>query len=267
MSKKKLNEPAGQFSINRKEFIVTAVAGLTATTLTASPFNFLMPHRNKFKAIAFDAFPIFDPRAVFTLVESMYPGKGTELATVWRTKQFEYSWLRAAAGQYKDFWDVTEDALVFAAKKTGITLTAENKKQLMAQYLTLPLWPDVIPALQTLKQRGVKLSFLSNMTTEMLNSCSNHNKIESYFNNVISTDNAKTYKPCPMAYQLGVEVLQLKKEEILFVAFAGWDVSGAKWFGYPAFWVNRMETPVEELNTTPDGIGKGMTDLINFINK
>ena len=65
----------------------------------------------------------------------------------------------------------------------------------------------------------------------------------------------------------GSVFFQHKKEEILFVAFAGWDASGAKWFGYPTFWVNRLDSPVEELNAVPDGIGKGMNDLLNFINQ
>lgn len=256
-----------QLSIDRRKFVSTIILGLTATAISASPFTLLINSKNNFKAIAFDAFPIFDPRPVFTLVESMFPEKGNELANVWRTKQFEYSWLRTAAGQYKNFWDVTDDALVYSAKKTGVILTPENKKQLMEQYLKLNVWPDVIPALQILKESGIKLSFLSNMTNEMLSSCIKHNKIENYFDNVISTDDAKTYKPNPFAYQLGLDKLKLKKEEILFVAFAGWDASGSKWFGYPTFWVNRLGTPTEELDAIPDAIGKSMTDLISFIKK
>jgi len=265
MDDKNSNEPTDQFSTSRRKFITTTAAGLAATTLSASPLNFLINPANKIKAIAFDAFPIFDPRPVFELVNSMFLEKGTESGDIWRTKQFEYSWLRAAAGQYKNFWEVTEDALVFAAKKTGVILTTDDKKQLMEQYLSLNIWPDVLPALQTLKKSGIRLSFLSNMTIEMLNSCIEHSKIEEYFENVISTDNAKTYKPSPIAYQLGIDTLKIKKEEILFVAFAGWDASGSKWFGYPTFWVNRLGAQTEELNVIPDGIGKSMTDLVNFI--
>ena len=48
-------------------------------------------------------------------------------------------------------------------------------------------------------------------------------KIEKYFDHVISTDKVQSYKPDPDTYQLGIDTLKLKKEEILFVAFAGWD--------------------------------------------
>jgi len=64
---------------------------------------------------------------------------------------------------------------------------------------------------------------------------------------------------------MGIDAFKLAKEEILFAAFAGWDAAGAKWFGYPTFWVNRMNAPVEELDAAPDGIGSGMADLVKFV--
>ena len=251
--------------ISRRSFSATAVAGLTIASVAASPLKHLQGGPIKIKAIAFDAFPIFDPRPVFGLVNQLFPEKGIELAETWRTRQFEYTWLRTAGGIFKDFGAVTEDALVFAANKTGVNLTTAYRRQLMDQYLALDVWPDVLPALETLKRSGIRLAFLSNMTGEMLKSCSRHAKVDGYFEHLISTERAKTYKPSPVAYQLGVDALKLKKEEILFAAFAGWDASGAKWFGYPTFWVNRQGAPGEELNTSPDGTGKGMTELINFI--
>jgi 2-haloacid dehalogenase len=51
---------------------------------------------------------ILDPRPVFALAEQLFPGTGAELRTAWRTRQFEYQWLRAVAGQYVDFWQGTE---------------------------------------------------------------------------------------------------------------------------------------------------------------
>ena len=32
----------------------------------------------------------------------------------------------------------------------------------------------------------------------------------------------------------------------------GWDVAGAKAFGFQVVWVNRQEAPLEELGVTPD---------------
>ncbi|MDH5229617.1 MAG: HAD-IA family hydrolase, partial [Gammaproteobacteria bacterium] len=93
---------------------------------------------------------------------------------------------------------------------------------------------------------------LSNMTVEMLNSNIQFNQIGEFIDHIISTDQAKTFKPDPRAYQLGVETLGYTKQNILFTAFASWDAAGAKWFGYPTVWVNRFAAPIEELSVKPD---------------
>ena len=38
-----------------------------------------------------------------------FPSKGAELSNAWRTRQFEYTWLRTISRSYADFWKVTED--------------------------------------------------------------------------------------------------------------------------------------------------------------
>ncbi len=252
-------------SITRRGFILTAVAATTATALLADTHGKLSVPTKRYKALAFDAFAIFNPTPVLALAEIIFPEKGRELGATWRAKQFEYCWLRTAGRQYKNFWQITEDALLFAARKTGVELTSDAKRQLMEQYLKLSIWSDVLPVLQNLGQSGIRLSLLSNMTPGMLEANIKHSNLENYFDEVISTDLVKDYKPCPLSYQLGVEKLKLNKEDILFVAFAGWDAVGSKWFGYPTFWLNRLGLPMEELNTTPDGSGKSMDDLLNFI--
>jgi len=239
-----------------------AAAGLIARPLMANSYS-----KTNIKAVAFDAFPIFDPRPIFALVEKLYPGKGKEISKAWRTRQFEYQWLRALSGQYVDFWKATEDGLLFASNELKLDMNNEKLEAIMNAYLNLKPWPDVIPALKALKDANIRLAFLSNMTPAMLKTNMHHSGLDSFFDYVISTDRAKTYKPDPKAYQLGVDVLKLKREEIAFAAFAGWDVAGAKWFGYKTFWVNRAGFLNEELGVKADATGKSLNDLVDFVKK
>jgi 2-haloacid dehalogenase len=62
---------------------------------------------------------------------------------------------------------------------------------------------------------------------------------------------------------MGVDAFKLKREEIVFAAFAGWDAFGAKAFGYPTFWVNRQNAVTEQLGIPPDASG-AMDDLAHF---
>ena len=76
------------------------------------------------EAFAFDAYgTLFDVFSVTALCEELFPGRGDALAQRWRAKQLQYSLLRSLMGRHRDFWLVTEDALVYAARSLGLALT------------------------------------------------------------------------------------------------------------------------------------------------
>jgi 2-haloacid dehalogenase len=118
--------------------------------------------------------------------------------------------------------------------------------------------------MQSLKSQGLTLAILSNATSAILDAGIHNAGLDGVFEHVLSTDTIKTYKPDPRAYQMAIDALGLRREEILFVAFGGWDAAGAKAFGFPTFWVNRLNVPVERLGTFPDAIRPDMSDLAAF---
>lgn len=183
----------------------------------------------------------------------------------WRTRQFEYAWLRTLGDQYADFWNVTSDALRFAAQSLGIPMSDPAREELMGVYLQLKAWPDVRPALETLRTAGIRFAFLSNLTAPMLDAAVKNSGLEEFFEPHLSTDRVRAFKPDRRAYQLGPRAFALPTLEIAFCASAGWDAAGAKWFGYPTFWVNRTGQAVEQLQAQPDGMGAGMSDLVDFV--
>lgn len=251
--------------INRKTFIQTT--GLaTASMLMTQPFNYQAKSR-RITAIAFDAFAIFDHRPILKTVEHLFPDNAKQIIEVWQSRQFTYQWLRLLGRRYKNFWGVTRDALDYALLQCGLGDHQEEIDLVMAGYEHIQPWPDVIPALQQIKKENLRICILSNMTTKMLNQGIQNSELNEYFDYVISTDGTQTYKPSPQAYQMAVEKLKLSKEQILFVPFAGWDMAGAKWFGYPTFWLNRLNYPAEELNAEPDGRGTTLTDVLEFVRK
>ena len=185
-------------SVNRREFVALAAGGAaTATAGVSADHGLAADDAKKIKAIAFDGFPIIDPRPVFARAEEIFPGKGLELGNAWRTRQFEYTWLRTLGGRYVDFWQVTEESLVFAAKALGIDLSANQRDQLMQTYLNLKAWPDVAPALKQLREAGIRMAFLSNLTDAMLDAAVKNSGLEGFFEPHLSTDKVKAFKPDP----------------------------------------------------------------------
>jgi 2-haloacid dehalogenase len=219
----------------------------------------------RFKAVAFDYFVIFDPNSIVPHVEKVFPGKGAEFTRMWRAKQFEYGFLRSITKRHADFFKVTEDALVYTAKALKLDLPLETRNQLLNAYLTLKPWPDAIPALRRLKASGIRIITLANFSQHMLRSNASGAGITDLFDELLSTEVNSTYKPDPQAYELGMERLKLKKEEIVFAAFGGWDAYGAKSFGYTTYWVNRFDLPTEELGIEPDKTSNNLDGLLNFV--
>jgi 2-haloacid dehalogenase len=253
--------------LNRREFLnITAATSVAAVVSPSFAKERNSPPVSKIRAIAFDGFVIFDPGSVVQRVESVIPGQGLAFTNEWRTRQFEYSWLRTVANQYVGFWQITADALDFAARKFKLNLKADERSHLMASYRELRPWEDVPAVLKQLRERNIRLAFLSNFSAEMLDANLGNSKLREYFQDHLSTDLVRAYKPHPRAYQMGIDSFRLKREEIAFAAFGGWDAVGAKWFGYPTVWVNRNHVNGESLGVQPDEVVDNLDGLLSFVN-
>ncbi|MDQ2639797.1 MAG: haloacid dehalogenase type II [Pseudomonadota bacterium] len=249
--------------VDRRE-VLRSAGGLLAGVAAMSAVHGAAPG-TAIRAVAFDAFPIFDPRPIQALAESLIPEHGAALMNAWRIRQFEYQWLRALAGQYVDFLQATRNALDHAAAQLQLRIPAAHREQLMAAWSELKVWPDAANEVRSLRARGLRLIFLSNMTAPPLEKGLRAAGLFDQFEAVVSTDRIRSYKPDPRAYQLGVDVLGLPKQQVLFVAFAGWDVAGARWFGYPTYWVNRQGAPPEELGVQADASGRDLSALTAYL--
>lgn len=220
--------------------------------------------RARIRAICFDLFTLFDPRGVVKVAKALLPAGAEELCEAWRVRQFEYSWIRCAAGQYREFRGVTADALTFAARARGLNLSPEVQRALIEAYSELPPWPDTREQLGRLRAAGLKLATLANYSPDMIEKLLAHARLSEFFDQTLSTDLARTFKPDPRAYALGPEKLRLERSEIAFSAFGSWDAAGAKWFGYPTFWVNRLGVVPDEL-VPADATGPTLAELAAFV--
>lgn len=253
-----------EMTATRREFL-SLVSKALAVTVGSSSVAKAQTSAKAIKVVVFDAFAVFDPRSVFAAVESHFPGRGSELSATWRTKQFEYCWLRTLEQSYVDFWQVTEEALAFAARAAGLELRAETRQKLMSTYLQLEPWPDAIAALKAMREAGLRLGYVSNFTPNMMEANTRRAGAINLFEHRLSTDLVKAFKPDPRAYRMAEQWFEVPRESIVFVAFAGWDAVGAKTYGLKTFWVNRVNAPSEELGLAPDAVGGSLRELAKYV--
>jgi 2-haloacid dehalogenase len=212
------------------------------------------------QTIVFDAYgTLFDVHSVVARCEREFPGHGPELSQLWRVKQLEYSWLRSLAGNYEDFWAVTESALKFACRSLNFACPPLTRQALMESYLHLDLFPDVKETLARLSQ--YKMAILSNGSPRMLAAAVENAGLQGVFADVISVDEVKIYKISPQAYSLVTQHLGVPSSVVAFVSSNFWDIAGAKSFGFWTCWVNRGKLPEDELGFKPDATVNNLAGL------
>ena len=213
------------------------------------------------RACVFDAYgTLFDYASAAARCRDVLGGKLEPLNALWRDKQLQYSWLRAAQGRHADFWQVTGDALDYAMESLGIA-DAVLRERLMDLYLTLDAFAEVPDTLAKLKWAGLKTAILSNGSPAMLAAAVDGAKLGALLDAVISVEEAVVYKPHPSVYRLAVERFGIVANEIAFISSNGWDAHAASAFGMRVVWCNRYGQRAERLPGNPDRVIATLSEL------
>jgi len=206
---------------------------------------------NNVKACVFDAYgTLFDVNAAARHCKDDLGENEQKLTHIWRLRQLEYTWLRSLMDEYVEFWQVTGDGLDYAMASLGIDDPALREK-LMDIYLRLDAYPEVAAMMKALKSGGLQTAILSNGSPKMLASAVQNAGLDDDLDATYSVDSIKIYKPHPKVYQMAVDGLGVKADQICFMSSNAWDAAAAANFGFRVVWVNRFSQPPERIPGTP----------------
>ena len=204
------------------------------------------------RACVFDAYgTLFDFASAARRCRDMLGDSFEKLTALWREKQLQYTWLRAAQGRHADFWQVSGDAVDFSLE----TLMLDQqglRDRLMELYLMLDTFPEVQNVLEQLKAAGLRTAILSNGTPAMLDSAVKNAGIDGLLDRVLSVEEVGVYKPDSRVYQLAVDQLGVPASQISFQSSNAWDAYAASSFGMRVIWCNRYRQRKERLPGQPD---------------
>lgn len=182
------------------------------------------------------------------------------LAKGWRERQLRYSWLCSMMGNYDDFWELTTRALDATLDEHALSSNYEIRHRLLSLYSELKPYEEIPEVLANLKATGHKLAVLSNASPKMLKTAIEAAGIAEYFEELLSVDVLKCYKPTPAVYRLVTEKFKCTPSDVTFFSSNNWDVSGASTFGFNTVWVNRADVLWDKLPGKPDHIVKSISD-------
>ncbi len=210
------------------------------------------PTLENIEACVFDAYgTLFDFNSAAQRCRDVLGDKADDLSAVWRTKQLQYTWLRALMGEHAPFWQVTGEALDFAMDSLDIDDQA-LRDRLMDLYLHIDAFPEVVATLKALKEAGLKTAILSNGSPEMLAAAVENTGTGPYLDAVLSVEDVGIFKPHPSVYQLACDRLGVDAANISFQSSNSWDAVGAANFGMRVVWINRYGQGRERLGAQPD---------------
>ena len=174
------------------------------------------------------------------------------IAKGWRERQLRYSWLCSMMGKYDDFWELTIRALDTTLEEHALASNDKVRARLLSLYSELSAYQEVPEVLANLKAAGHRLAVLSNASPSMLVKALDAAGISEWFDELLSVDVLKCYKPTPAVYQLIPERFDCKPSDVTFFSSNNWDVSGAGAFGFKTIWVNRTGVAWDNLPGKPD---------------
>jgi 2-haloacid dehalogenase len=233
---------------------------MTSKPVIGTPATSTAAALSGIRACVFDAYgTLFDFASAAWRCRDVLGDDVDRLTALWRDKQLQYTWLRAAQGRHADFWQVTGDALDFALETLNIDKPLRDR--LMTLYLTLDPFPEVAGVLQALKADGLKVAILSNGSPRMLDAAVQGAKLAALIDAVLSVEEVGVYKPHPKVYQLAVDHLGVPAAAIAFQSSNAWDAHAASAFGMRVVWCNRYAQRPERLPGSPDREIRSLAEL------
>jgi 2-haloacid dehalogenase len=214
------------------------------------------------RACVFDAYgTLFDVHGPMRKLAPEIGPNAEEISRLWRQKQLEYTWLRRLMGVHADFWHVTGDALDYALEQHGVEEPG-LRDEIMALYLKLEPYPEVVEALEAVKARGKPTAILSNGSPSMLEAAVRHAGLEKFLNLVLSVEDVGIYKPSRRVYRHALHKLQINDApSVCFVSANTWDAQGAAQFGFQSVRVDRFGLKDDRIPGRPAALIKDLSEL------
>ncbi len=190
---------------------------------------------------------------------------GAEFYPQWRARQrieqFQDSMLMLG---HSGYLETCRRALVYSLRANGIEFEAERVVEFMSVWQELIAYPDSLEGLERLADK-YRLVALSNGEPDYLSHLA-RNRIQFDFDEIISVEEAGSFKPHPGVYRAAARILKAEPGEIMMVAAHSFDIMGARVSGYRGAYVNRYGLPYEDTEQyVPDLVVSDFNQLAEIL--
>jgi 2-haloacid dehalogenase len=171
---------------------------------------------------------------------------------IWFGMLLHYSTVSNHIGQYHNFSTIAAATLDMAALSLHKKVTEDQIKETLSIITSLKAYPDVIKGLQLLKEHGFRLATLTNSPESALKKQLANSDLTIYFEQALSVDAIKKYKPAKETYLWAAKKLAVEPAELMLIAAHGWDIAGAIHAGLATGFIAREGQSPYPLSNKPD---------------
>src|SRR3569833_2001433 len=154
---------------------------------------------------------------------------------------------------HRSFRTVAGEGHRLAMEELGLSYRPDDIEILTSGISLLPPYPEVVGALDQLKEMDFKHCIISNTDDDII--AGNVAQLGGHIDQVITAQRAQVYKPRRGIFECAHEALGLSKEEIIHIcASPHLDLAAARDIGFRCIWIDRGTGRKALPDYTPDKI-------------
>lgn len=216
------------------------------------------PTPNRPDAVVFDVVEtLFSLDSVGAALERK--GVGGETLGLFFARMLRDAFALGSLDEYRPFGEFAQAALANVAPG----LNAADREEVLSAFSELGIHADVRPALERLREEGIRVAALTNGSASNTTSLIERHGLADAFELVVSVDELRTWKPRAAPYLYVAEQLGLDRDRIAMVAVHAWDLHGARRAGLVTGWAARLEHEWANVFTPPDVMAADLVGVVH----
>jgi 2-haloacid dehalogenase len=179
----------------------------------------------------------------------------------WFELFMQYCFVDNALDVHHSFSSIAKATLQMAGRSLGKGTSEDQADEVVELLNHLPLKEGVTEALSDLYDQNFRIAALTNASQDIIENRMERTGLISYFEEVLSAEQVKKYKPAKEVYLWAAQRLNLQPAQILFVSSHNWDISGAANAGMQTAFLEQGSPAIYQLAPNPSLRIKNVEEL------
>lgn len=181
---------------------------------------------------------------------------------IWFELFMQYCFVDNCTGHFNDFTSIAKATMKMTGALLGHSISDDDINEVLEMLKHVPAHEDVPEFLSILSDAGYKIAALTNSPQKTILERMELSGLISYFEEVLSAEQVKKYKPCIEVYEWASNKLTTPRNEILLVSAHSWDIAGGTNAGMQTAYIAQPRQMLYPLAPKPDFVCKSLGELL-----